>query len=90
MRRGQNVEEKPRKNEELRKWEDVLPRLKKVCIGKSVEIVQGKDRSRVSRIPLQGSPGFDKRNERRNRGVLGEGGAEWASGRNKSAHRCSS
>ena len=34
-----NVEDKPWKNGELRKWEEALPRLKECELGKSVEIV---------------------------------------------------
>ena len=38
--------------------------------------VQGNDRSRVRRLPRHGPSGHDKGNERRNRGVFGEGRAE--------------
>ena len=41
---AQNVEEKPWKNEELRKMEEALPRLKEYELEKSVEIVLSKDR----------------------------------------------
>ena len=40
----------------------------RVCFGKSVEIVQGKDRSGKRWHSPESSPGLDKRNERRHRG----------------------
>ena len=43
-----------------------------VRTGERVEIVQGKDRSRMRWHPLQSAPGFDKRDERRSRGIHGK------------------
>ena len=56
--------------------EEALPRSKERDL-ESVEIVQGKDRSGMRRLPPESSLGLGNRNKRRNRGVLGEGGAEW-------------
>ena len=72
----QNVEDKLWKKEELINLEEALPRLKECELEKSVEIVQSKNRSGMRRLPPKRSPGFDKRNEGRNRGVLGEGGTK--------------
>ena len=63
-------------NGELKKLEEALPRLKE-CDLESVEIVQGKDTSGMRRLPPKSSFGLDKRNKRRNRGVLGKGGTKW-------------
>ena len=62
-----DLEDKPWKNEELKKLEEAL----------SVESVRGKDRSGMRWLPPKSSLGFDKRNKKINRGVLGQGGAEW-------------
>ena len=68
----QNVEEKPWKNEELRKLEEALQRRKECHMEDVSRLYKAKNRSRV-----WGSSGLNKRNERKNRGVLGEGGAKW-------------
>ena len=70
------MEDKPWKNEELEKLEEALAKAGRVRIGTTVEAVQGKDRSGMRRLPPESSFGLDKRNETRNRGVHGEGGAE--------------
>ena len=73
----QNMEDKPWKNEELKKLEEASP-TPKVRSGKSVETLQVKGRSGMRRIPPISSFGLDRRNKRRrNCGSLGEGGAEW-------------
>ena len=61
----QNVEDKPWKNEELKKLEEALPRLKECEFEKSVEMVQGKDRSGMRRLPPESSRRLDKRNEKK-------------------------
>ena len=68
---------RPWKNEELKRLEEALLRLKRVRLGKSVKIVQGKDRSGMRRLPPESSNGLDTRNKRRNCGGSREGGAEW-------------
>ena len=55
------MQDKPWENQELRRWEEALPRLKE---GDS------KDRSRMWRLPSPTSFGFDKKNERINCGIL--------------------
>ena len=45
--------------------------------GKRIKIVQGRNRSGLRWIPSKSSLGLDKRNERRNCGILGESEAEW-------------
>ena len=58
----QSMQDKPWRNEELRKGEEALTRLKKCeCTKQRQELAAGSD----------------KRNERRNRGILAEGGTEW-------------
>ena len=84
----QTLEDKPWENEELKKLEEALPRLKERW-RKSVKIVQGENRNWMRWFPPNNPFGFCKRNKRRNRGVLGESGAEWESGRSKLAPRCS-
>ena len=71
------MQDKPGRNEELRESEEALPRLKRRPLGKGIESVQGKNRSGMQRIPSKSFSGLDKRNERRNCGILGEGGTEW-------------
>ena len=72
----QNMQDKPWSNEELRRCEEALPRLKEGDLEKTSRTYQTKTGV--------GSDGFHpkvpdltKRNERRNCGILGEGGAEW-------------
>ena len=55
------MKDKPWRSEKLRRWEEALPRLKEGDLEK----------------PSQSFFGHDKRNERINCGILGEGGAEW-------------
>ena len=51
---------------------------KKVRFREGVEIVQGKDRSKMRSIfPPESPPGFDKRNKRRSGGILRKGGTKW-------------
>ena len=54
----QNLRNKPRRNEELKKSEEALPRLK------------GGDLEKASRL-FKSSSGIDRRDERRNRGEMG-------------------
>ena len=61
----QNVEDKPWKNEELKKLEEALPRLKEVWIWKRhLRTVQCKNRSGMRRIPSESSLGLDKETRR--------------------------
>ena len=55
----QNLRNKPRRNEELKKSEEALPRLK------------GGDLEKASRL-FKSSSGIDRRDERRNRGEMEE------------------
>ena len=71
------LRKKPWKNEELRKWEEALPRLTK-C---ELEIVS---RSYTAKAGVgcdgflpQFPPNFTKETRRRNREVPGEVGTEW-------------
>ena len=73
----QNTQDKPWRNDELRRWEEALARLNESELGKGIKKVQGKDRSGMRRLPSQSSFGLDKRNEWRNCGIYGESGAEW-------------
>ena len=59
--------------DELKKPEEALPRLKECELEKASRLYKAKDRSKMRWLPPMGFPGFDKRNIRRNRGVLGEG-----------------
>ena len=73
----QNVEEKLWKNEELRKWEEALPRLtkcelEKVARSYTAKAVVGCD-GFLPQFPFN----FTKETRRRNREVPGEGGTEW-------------
>ena len=63
-------------NEELKKLEEALPSLKECDLEKGFEIVQGGGRSGMRRLPPKSLLGLDKRNKRRNRGALGEGGTK--------------
>ena len=69
LQRTQNWEDKPWENEELKKLEEALPRLKECGLEKVSKL--HKTKTEV------GCPGLDKRNNRKNRGVLEESGAEW-------------
>ena len=62
------------KNEELKKVEEALPRLKECNFWEGVEALQGKDRSRMRRLPPKDASVFVQRNKRRIGGILGEGG----------------
>ena len=76
--RVQNMEDKPRKMMKLKKLEEVLPRLKERDLEKVSRLY--KDQTGVGCDgfhPNSSSWTQQKRNERRNRGVLGEGGTEW-------------
>ena len=53
----QNVEDKPWKNEELKKLEEALPRLKEGDLEKNIWIAQSKCSSGVRRIPPESSLG---------------------------------
>ena len=79
----QNLEDKLWKNEKLKKSEGALPRLKECGLEKVSKVYTAKTRVGVPLVVTKG-------NERRNRGFLGEGRAEWENGRNKLARRCSS
>ena len=48
-----------------------------MSFGIGIETVQDENRSGTLRLPPQGPSGCDNRHERRSRGVLGEGRAEW-------------
>ena len=73
----QNVEDKPWANEELKKLEEALPRLKECDLEKSIWIVQSKNWSGMRRIPPESSLGLDKRKKKGNCRVPGQGGTEW-------------
>ena len=60
----QNVEDKPWNNEELKKLEEAIPRLKECDLEKSIWIVHSKNRSAMRRIPPESSLGLDKRNKK--------------------------
>ena len=64
--------------EGIRNWVNVRKRCRdeRRRLGKGVEIVQGKDRSWIRRLPPESPLGLDKRNKGRNRGVAGKGEAE--------------
>ena len=84
----QNVEDKPRENEELKRLEEALPRLK----GCDLEQVSRLYKAKTG-VGCDGFhpkvPGFDKRNKRRSGGILG-GGTKWKMGATKLAQRFSS
>ena len=67
----QNTKDKPWRNEELRRWEEALPRLKECDWEEASRMSKAKTGARC-----QSSFGLHKRNERRNCGILGQGGAE--------------
>ena len=70
------MEEKQWKNEGLRKLEEALPRFFD-CELEKVSILY-KAKAPVGCYGFHPKvPGLDKRNEGRNRGVLGEGGTKW-------------
>ena len=73
----QNVEENLRKNEELRKWEEALPRLKEDELEKVSRLYKAKTGVGCDGFHPKVLLECDKRNERRNCGIPGEGGAEW-------------
>ena len=72
------MQDKPWRNEELKKYEEALPRLKESDLEKVSRLY--KEKTGVGcdgfhpKVPLDLTK---ERNERRNSGVLGEGGAEW-------------
>ena len=71
----QNVEEMSWKNEELRKWEEALPRLEECALEKVSRLYKAKTGVGCDgfhpKVPL------DLTNKRRNCRVDGEGGTEW-------------
>ena len=73
----QNLEDKSWENEELKKSEEALPRLQVCELGKVSKLYTAKTGIGWGWLPPQGLLGCDKGNERRNRAVLGDGGAEW-------------
>ena len=64
-------------NEALKKLEEASPRLKECDLEKGLKIVQANDGSGMRRLPPKSLFGREKRNTRRNRGALGEGGTTW-------------
>ena len=58
----QNLEDKPWTNEEIKKLEEALPRLKECELEKASRL-QSQNRSRMRRLPPQSSPGFDTKQE---------------------------
>ena len=73
----QNLEDKTWENEELKKLEEALPRLKECDLDKASRLYKTDNRSGMRRLRPKSLLGFDKRNKRRNRGDLGEGGTKW-------------
>ena len=66
-RSAQNMEDKPWKNEELKKIGGGPAKAKRERSGEGVEIVQGENRSGMRRLPPKKSPwisGFDKETKR--------------------------
>ena len=61
----------------LKKLEEALPTQKKGVIQKVSRLYKAKTRVGCDGFQPESSPGRDKTNEMRNRGVLGKGGAEW-------------
>ena len=84
----QNVQDKPWRNEELRRSEEALPRLKEGDLEKASRKYKAK--TGVGRDGFHRTFGLDKRNERRDCGALGEEWSRVAGGRTKPAQRCSS
>ena len=75
--------------DELEECEEALPRLREGDLEKASRLYNAKKRSGMRRIPPESPLGFDKRNKWRNRGILGESGAEWQiNGRNKLVRPC--
>ena len=69
--------DKPWTNEELKKFEEALPRLKECDLEKASGLYKAKNMSGMRRIPPESSLGLDKRSKKGNRRVPAEGGAEW-------------
>ena len=57
--------------------EEALPRLKECDLEKVSRLYKAKTGVGCDGFDSQGSSGHDRRNERRNCGVLGAGGGEW-------------
>ena len=70
-------EDKPWKHEEGKIWEEAVPRLKECGLEKESKLCKAKTGVGCDGFHTQGPSGCDEGNERRNRGVGGEGGAEW-------------
>ena len=70
------MQNKPWRNEELKKCEETLLSLKEGDVEKVSGLYRAKT-SGMRRIPPESSLGLVKRNKRGNRRVLGEGGTEW-------------
>ena len=64
-------------NEELKRLEETLPKLKGSLLEEVSKLYRAKTGVGCDGIHPAGSPGLDKRDERRVVEILGEGGAEW-------------
>ena len=71
------MEDKLWKHEKSKKPRGSAAKAEGVSFGIGIETVQDENRSGTLRLPPQGPSGCHNRHERRSRGVLGEGRAEW-------------
>ena len=71
------MEEKHWKNEELRKWEEALPRLREYELEKVSKVYKAKTGVGCCGFHSKVLLDLSEETRRTNCGVLGEGGAEW-------------
>ena len=86
----QNMQHKPWRNDELKECEEALPRTKEGDLDKASRLRKAKTGVGCDGFHPKKSFAFDKRNERKNCRLLGEGGTKVVNCRNKFARRCSS
>ena len=77
MRTCKNLEDRPWANEELKKSEEALPRLKECEQEKALRLYKVKPGVGCDGFHPKIPQGLDERNKRRNRRVLGKGGTKW-------------
>ena len=75
--RVQNMEDKPRRNDELKKLEDALPRPKVCDLEKAWTLYKAKTGVGCDGFHPKVSLDFDKRNKRRSNGILGKVETKW-------------
>ena len=83
-----NLEDKPLKNEELKKLDEAFPRQKECDLEKASRL-QEKTGVGCDGFHHNNHLGLDERNRKSNCGVTGKGGTKWNIGRSKLVQRCS-